>query len=207
MPKRDFIVIGGSSGSLEALKILASGLAPDLPAAVMVVQHILPDARPFLPEILNRFCPLMVKLAEDGERIESGKIYVAAPDHHLIVVDGGLRLTRTARENRARPAVDALFRTAAATHGSRVIGVILTGNLDDGAAGLKAVQDCGGLAIVQDPEDADYPGMPEAALRYVEPDHLLPITRIAGLLNRVAGEEVEKSAPIDRSLEIENLME
>ena len=207
MPRRDLVVIGCSSGGLDALKILVSALRPDLPAAVLIVQHVLPDSRSLLPEILNRFSGLPAKTADDGEIFEAGKIYVAAPDHHLVVAGDQLRLTRTARENRSRPSVDALFRTAATSQGGRVIGVILTGNLDDGAAGLKAVKECGGMAIVQDPSDAAYRGMPESALRFVSPDHIVPIVKLGELLNKLAGQDVEEGAPAGFSLDSESRME
>lgn len=189
MQKRDIVVVGCSSGGLEALKTLVCALSTELPASVLIVQHILPDARPLLPEILNNLGRLPAKLAEEGEEIQHRQIYVAPPDHHLLLTDGKLKLTKTARENRTRPAADALFRTAAQSHGSRVIGVILTGNLDDGAAGLKVIKDQGGTVVVQDPKDAAYPSMPETALLFTEADHLEPIHRIGEVLNRIAGTE------------------
>lgn len=203
MPRRDLVVVGCSSGGLDALKILVTALEPDFPASILIVQHVLPDSRSLLPEILNRFSSLPVKTAEDGDVFQEGNIYVAAPDHHLVVTGKRLRLTRTARENRCRPSVDVLFRTTATSHGSRVIGVILTGNLDDGAAGLLAVQECGGLTVVQDPADAAYRGMPDSALRFVSPDHVVSVVKLGGLLNRLVGQEVEKSGlnPADRELE------
>ncbi len=207
MPRRDLIVIGCSSGGLDALKTLVPKLSADLPAAVLIVQHILPDSRSLLPTILNGFSPLPAKTAEDGEICQKGTIYVAAPDHHLLVVGDRLQLTRTARENRSRPSVDVLFRTAATSQGPRVIGVILTGNLDDGAAGLRAVKECGGLAVVQDPDDAGWRGMPDAALRFVEPDHIAPLAGLADLLNSLAGGEVEDAAVGGAALGIESGMD
>ena len=189
MPKRDIVVVGCSSGGLEALKMLVTSLKQDLPGSVMIVQHVLPDARPLLPEILANFGILPCELAEDDTTFQKGHIYVAAPDRHLVIEGEKLRLTRTARENRTRPAVDALFRSAAAEHGNRVIGVVLTGNLDDGAAGLKAVQDAGGVAIVQTPSDAAYPGMPETALEFLKPDHVVPLVQIGALINELVGTE------------------
>ncbi len=189
------------------MKILVTALDPELPAAVLIVQHVLPDSRSLLPEILNRFGRLKAKTAEDGDVFENGRIYVAAPDHHLIVSGKNLRLTRTARENRSRPSVDVLFRTAATSQGQRVIGVVLTGNLDDGAAGLKAVKECGGLAIVQDPNDAAYRSMPETALRFVKPDHITTVVKLGELLNSLAGNPVGDGASEGAVLNTESKME
>ena len=149
---RDIIVIGGSGGALEALRTVVRKFEPDLPAAVFVVLHV--GARSHLVPILAKAGPLPVVAAVSGERFERGKIYVSVPGFHLLLHDGHMLLRRGPRENLARPAVDALFRSAAATFGGRVIGVILSGALTDGTAGLRAIKRCGGLAVVQDPDDA-----------------------------------------------------
>ena len=191
MAARDIIVVGASAGGVNALATLAEGLPPDLPASVLVALHLAPGVTSILPEILARAGRLPAVHPKDGEAYEKGKIYVAPPDHHLLVREGHLRLTRGARENLHRPAIDPLFRSAALAHGPRVIGVVLTGSLDDGTAGLSAVKRCGGTAVVQDPSDASHPSMPAAALKNVAVDHSVPLSEMAALLARLAGGAVE----------------
>lgn len=191
MPK-DIIVIGASAGGLEALRALAAGLPADFAAAVFVVLHTSPESPGLLPAILGRAGPLPAVAAEDGERLRTGRIYVAPPDHHLVVEPGVVRATRGPRENRFRPAIDPLFRSAAQTYGPRVAGVILTGYLDDGTAGLWTVKQLGGTAVVQDPADALVDSMPLSALRHVEVDYCLPLAEIAPLLVRLSGDVVEE---------------
>lgn len=191
MSGRDVIVIGTSAGGLEALRTIVSGLPGDLPAAVLIVMHTSPQGPYLLPQILERSGPLKVESTVEGAQIERSKIYVAPPDHHLLVAGERLRLVRGPKENRARPAVDPLFRTAAAAYGSRLVGVILTGMLDDGTAGLSAVRQRGGIAVVHDPADALYSSMPESALRYVGSDFTEPLLGIAPLLKRLVTEPFE----------------
>lgn len=149
----DIILLGASAGGVDALTGLCRGLPNDLPAAVMVVQHVAPTARSVLPQLLDRAGPLPAAHAEDGEVIRPGQIYVARPDHHLLVNGDGRRLMlrRGPQENRTRPAIDPLFRSAAVAFGPRVVGVVLSGLLDDGTAGLVAIKACGGVSVVQDP--------------------------------------------------------
>src|SRR5262245_61653566 len=179
MPKQDIVVIGTSSGGLAALRQLVSHLPGDLPAAVFVVQHSSPHTHSLVPSLLSRAGPLLAQHAVNGEPIRLGRIYVAPPNHHMVIEDGRVRLTQGPRENRFRPAIDPLFRTAAYTYGPRVVGVILTGALDDGTAGLWAVKDRGGVALVQEPDEAMYPSMPLSALRHVKVDQTLPVAEIA----------------------------
>lgn len=190
MSARDIIVIGASTGGVEALTNLARDLPADLPASVFVVMHTSPESTSALPAILDRSGPLRAAHAKNGETIEPGHIYIAPPDRHLLIEDGRTSLGRGPKENRHRPAVDPLFRSAALAYGPRVAGVILTGALDDGTSGLMSVKQRGGLAIVQDPDDALFPGMPENALEYVDVDHRLPLSDITPLLARLAREEV-----------------
>ncbi len=150
MHTHDLIVVGTSAGGLDALRVIVSGLAGDFPAAVLIVMHSSPEGPYLLPGILSRTGRLEVGVAVSGAPIERGKIYVAPPDHHLLVKGACISLSRGPKENRARPSIDPLFRTAAAAYGPRVVGVILTGMLDDGTAGLCAVKERGGIAIVQD---------------------------------------------------------
>ncbi|AEV83625.1 chemotaxis protein CheB [Actinoplanes sp. SE50] len=167
MTRRDVVVIGGSAGAHKPLTQLLSRLPADLPAAVLVVLHLAPGARSTLAEMLGSACALPVRTAADGEPIRTGQVYVGAADRHLVVDGDVLRLSDGPRQNRVRPAVDALFRAVARWCGPRAIGVVLSGSLDDGAAGLAAIVAGGGLALVQDPAEARFPGMPRAALRVV----------------------------------------
>src|SRR5438067_12658369 len=171
MPSRDIIVMGASAGGVEALRAVLERVPKDLPASILVVLHVSPDHRSVLPRILDAVGPLRATHARDDEALERGRIYVAPPDRHLVVDEGVVRLTRSAREGRHRPAVDTLFRTAARFHGARVIGVVLSAALDDGTAGLIAVKQRGGVAVVQDPEDALCGDMPRNALQSVEVDY------------------------------------
>ena len=193
MANRDVIVVGASAGGVEALSRLARNLPQDLPASVFVVLHIPAQSTSLLPMILSRAGSLPASHPEDGERIENGRIYVAPPDRHLMIEPGRIRVVRGPTENRHRPAIDPLFRSAARAYGPRVIGVILTGTLDDGTAGLVAVKIAGGLAVVQDPSDAFCAGMPKSALRYVEVDYVLPLREIGPLLTRLSRDSLESA--------------
>jgi two-component system chemotaxis response regulator CheB len=194
MQRKDIIVIGASSGGIDALKELFAALPRDLKASVFVALHVAPYSLGILPEILERAGSMPASNAKDMEQIEPGHIYVAPPDFHLLVEPSGyVRVTRGPRENRFRPAVDPLFRSAAHAFGPRVVGVILTGWLDDGTAGLWAVKERGGTAVVQHPDDAFAPSMPLNAIKSVEIDHIVPLKEMAPLLVRLteapAGEE------------------
>jgi two-component system, chemotaxis family, protein-glutamate methylesterase/glutaminase len=160
MSTRDIIAIGGSTGALDALKCIFANLPADLQAAVFVVMHIASDGGDMLADILDAAGPMAVKMAAEGDIIENGRAYVAPAGRHLLVDKGTIRLGQGPRENMVRPAVDPLFRSAALSYGPRVIGVVLSGMLDDGAAGLAAVKRCGGLTVVQDPADAQADDMP-----------------------------------------------
>jgi two-component system chemotaxis response regulator CheB len=183
---RDTIVLGASTGGVDALIEIASALPERLPAAVLVVQHI--GHHPsVLPSILQNAGRLPARHARDGERIVQGNIYVAPPDLHMVIEDDIIRTVRGPKQNFARPAIDPLFRSAAVHRGSRVVGAILTGHLDDGAAGLAAIRECGGIAVVQDPEHAYAPDMPRNAMRATPPDYILPLDKLASTLAALAG--------------------
>lgn len=181
------IVIGASAGGVAALRSLVAGLDPELAAPILMVLHI--GARfSHLPELLNATAGIRAKHAEDHEPIRPGQIYIAPPDHHMIVDDGCVRLTRGPKENWARPAIDPLFRSAAQAYGSAAIAVILTGQLNDGTMGLREIKRHGGVTVVQDPNDAEYPEMPASAAAHVKVDHCLRLADIAGLLNHLVAE-------------------
>jgi two-component system chemotaxis response regulator CheB len=206
MAGHDIIVIGASAGGVEALRQLVNDLPADLPAALFVVLHIPPQSPSILPYLLERAGKLKAEHPQDGARIEHGHIYIAPPDRHLLVERNLIRVTHGPKENRYRPAVDPLFRSAARAYGPRVVGVILTGALDDGTAGLRDVKQRGGVAVVQDPLDALYPGMPKSALANVRVDYCLPLAEIAPTLVRLAHEPAaeEGAYPVPDELEIEN---
>lgn len=194
MKPRNIIVIGASAGGFEALKKLTADLPEDLPASIFVVWHMAADLRGVLPQVLNRAGTIFAAHASDGEAIVENRIYVAPPDHHLLVERGRVRVTRGPKENRFRPAVDPLFRSAADAYHNRVVGVILSGALDDGTAGLWTIKHRGGLAIVQDPTDAEVPSMPESAMREVEIDYKVPMAEMAELLVRLSQEKVMETS-------------
>jgi two-component system chemotaxis response regulator CheB len=203
--RRNIIVVGASAGGVKALPDLLSGLPADLNAAIFVVTHMWPAAKSFLSDILQKSCPLPVVPAEDGAPLAMGKVQVARPDHHLLLTASAVRLTHGPKENRSRPAVDAMFRSAAQAHSARVIGVVLTGALDDGTAGLWSIKDRGGVAIVQDPDEAEHDSMPMSALAHVKVDHVLPLRGIGPMLGRLTVEEftVDRPESSSKSLEIE----
>lgn len=196
MGKRNIIVIGASAGGFEALKKLVQKLPADLDAAIFIVWHMSPDVRGILPDVLNRLGTVHASNAYDKEPIRMSRIYVAPPDHHLILEDGLIRVTHGPKENRFRPAVDPLFRSAAYEYGRRVIGVILSGALDDGTAGLWRIKANGGLTVVQDPADAEVPSMPENALRGVQIDHCVPIAELGDLLVALSSEEINEKEEV-----------
>ena len=184
----DLIVIGASAGGVAALQDLLGALPADLPAAVFITVHFSPELRSRLPWVFGRRAALDVNWAEDQAPILAGQVRVAPPDQHLLIEPGRMRVVHGPRENRHRPAIDPMFRSAAWAYGPRVVGVVLTGYLDDGTAGLWAIKSCGGTTIVQDPADALHPDMPHNALTHNRIDHRLPLSDIATLLGQLARE-------------------
>ncbi|MEZ0491099.1 chemotaxis protein CheB [Kineococcus sp. TBRC 1896] len=189
MTTRDVVLVGASAGGVEALRALVAGLPADLPAAVLVVLHVPPTGTNALAAILDRSGPLPARAAEHGVPLRRGEVVVAVPDRHLLLTDDHVALSSGPRENGHRPAVDTLFRSAARAVGPRAVGVVLTGALDDGAAGLVALRARGGVGVVQDPDDALYDGMPRAALEAARPEHVVPLADLPDLLVRLTGEE------------------
>ncbi|MGZ9096756.1 MAG: chemotaxis protein CheB [Micavibrio sp.] len=198
------VVIGASAGGLEALDDLIGQLPAGLSASIFIVQHMAPEnSGDALLLKLGRHKTFKCKLAENGETFETGTIYVAPPDYHLLVKKKTLLVTKGARENRYRPAVDPLFRSAAVEHGSAVIGIILTGMLDDGTAGLIAVNKCGGITVVQDPEDAAYPEMPQSALNNLKVDHCVPVGEMGQVLEQLIQKAQGKNISIPQDIRTE----
>jgi two-component system chemotaxis response regulator CheB len=178
---RHIVVIGTSLGGFAALRTILSAFPEDLHATVLVVMHI-GTQRSLLPELLAPHCRLPVKHAEDNEPLTRSVVYIAPPDRHLMVFEGRVRLSTGPKENFARPAVDPLFRSVAVEFGERVIGIVLTGDLDDGAAGIAAVKACGGWVAVQDPSDCVAPSMPSNALRAATADVIAPLDRLGDVI-------------------------
>jgi two-component system chemotaxis response regulator CheB len=194
MSGHDIVVVGFSAGGIPPLRQMVADLPVDVAAALFVVHHFPSHGISALPDILARASRLPAAQAIDGDQIRPGHIYVARPDQHLLLRDDTVRLTRGPRENGHRPAVDPLFRTAARCCGPRVIGVILSGTMDDGTAGLGAIKAAGGIAVVQDPESCAYPGMPASAIEHVEVDYIVPPEELGALIDRLAREPAPSPA-------------
>lgn len=182
MQPRDIVVIGGSAGSLDPLKTILSKLPADFPGSVFISVHMTADYPSMLATVLSRSSSLPTTTPADQEQIRRGHIYVSRPDHHLTIEDGRVRVLRGPRENRHRPAIDPLLRTAAREYGPRVVGIVLSGLQDDGSAGLYAVRERNGIAIVQDPRDTVWKEMPQHAIEYAEPHYVLTADEIASTL-------------------------
>lgn len=204
MPKSDIIVMGTSAGGVQALRTVAADLPSDLPAAVFTVLHIGSgaDGRSALPDILERAGRLPAKHPRDGEEIRPGTIYVAPPDCHMLVSPGRIHLSGGPKENHTRPAINPLFRSAARAYRGRVAGVILTGLLDDGVAGLAEIKRRGGRTMAQDPATALFPSMPVNAIKHVDVDHILPLEQMGAAIAKLASQEhhaMEKEEPVERT--------
>ncbi|HEX6704583.1 MAG TPA: chemotaxis protein CheB [Albitalea sp.] len=203
LPLRDVVVIGASAGGVAALRSIASALPAQFPAAVLMVLHT--GAYPSrLPQILAAVGPNPADFAVDGESLRPGRIVVAPPDRHLLIQDGTVAVTHGPKEHHSRPAIDPLFRSAALWGGPRIVGVVLSGRNDDGTAGLQAVKSCGGVAIVQDPDDAEEPIMPRSALLHVEVDHVVPLANLVPTLVQLVGRPVGATPPVPERLVLEH---
>ncbi len=208
MQNNRVIAMGGSAGGIESVSTVLRGLPSDFSAPILVVIHVQPRSPSVLPRILSRAGPLEAITAVDGHKIKPGRVYVAPPDWHLTLNDGRIKLRDGPSENGFRPAIDPTFRSVAKAYGPGSIGVILSGNLDDGAAGLMAIKNAGGIAIVQDPETAVYPNMPQAAIDTVKVDHILPVDEIASTLVTLANSpapEVREPAMDERERIVEKV--
>jgi two-component system chemotaxis response regulator CheB len=207
MPNRDIVVIGASAGGVNALVSLVASLPADLNASLFIVLHLSPFTKSYLPSILSRAGALEAEHPKDGDAIQTGRIYVAPSDCHLLVDKGVVRVKKGPKENRFRPSIDALFRSAAYAYGSRVIGVVLSGMLDDGTSGMWTIKRFGGTSIIQHPADALHPSMPENVLEYVDVDHEVPITEMGELIIRLSSSKAPRqpklSAEEVRRLEAE----
>jgi two-component system, chemotaxis family, protein-glutamate methylesterase/glutaminase len=191
MPAKQIVVIGTSAGGIETLRTLVAALPHDFAAPICLVVHLAPQSPGVLPDILQRISSVPVASAHHGERLRNGQIYIAPPDSHLVLEPGRILVTKGPKENGFRPAIDPLFRSAAQVYGPGAIGVILTGHLDDGTAGLWAIKRLGGTAIVQDPEDALFPSMPSNAMEHVDVDFVAPLVELAPLLVRLTSVAVD----------------
>ncbi|QSB28122.1 chemotaxis protein CheB [Flavobacterium sp. CLA17] len=203
MKENEFIVVvGTSAGGMKALTALIEQLPKDFPAPLLIVQHLSSDATgDALLNELNKIGKLKCIHATQGEKIKSGQIYLAPSDNHLMIEENGSILTtKGAQENRSRPAIDPLFRSAATSFGNRTIGILLTGYLDDGTSGLIAIQRCGGICIIQDPADADYPDMPKNALNQIKPDYCVRIAEMGGILSTLVARKSKKQAAIPEDI-------
>jgi two-component system chemotaxis response regulator CheB len=200
--RRNIVVIGASAGGLDAVRALVRPLEAGSPAALFLVTHLTPGPSR-LDEILAAETALEVRFARDEEAIRPGTLLIAPPDRHLILERSRISLRRGPRENLWRPSIDVLFRSAAVAFASRVIGIILSGALDDGASGLRAVARCGGLCVVQTPADAPYPEMPECALRAVPDARVMSATELAAALPALVAEAAPPSAPIPDQIQLE----
>jgi two-component system chemotaxis response regulator CheB len=203
MTHRDLVVIGASAGGLEALISLIQALPEHLPAAVIVVIHTRADSSSYLPRILARRTPLPVEFAQHHGEIEHGRIYVSPPDFHVLVADGHTMLSRGPKENGFRPAIDPLFRSASRAKADAVIGVVLSGGLDDGTYGLQTIKDAGGVTVVQSPDEAIVAGMPQSAIRHVKPDYVLGAKEIGQLIATMSGTSVAGETSMARRADLE----
>src|SRR5947207_4741531 len=196
------VVVGASAGGVPALTRLVQSISSDLPSSVLIVLHVPPRGRSVLPAILDRAGPLPASHPRDREPLVAGQIYVAPPDRHLLLHANSIRVTRGPWENGYRPSIDALFRSAARWYGPRVIAVVLSGALDDGAAGVAAVQEHGGMVLVQDPREAEVPDMPVRAIERADSASVLPVSEIAQAINASVARAVPPVPPPPGSYEI-----
>lgn len=203
MANRDILAIGTSAGGVEALLSLARSFPGDFPAAVLVTLHLSSEFRSSLDEVLNRAGALRAVFAKEDEPVRKGHIYIAPVDRHMLMIGDRLVLGHGSRENNARPAIDPMMRSVAACCGSRAIGVVLTGTLNDGASGLWAIDQCGGITVIQDPNDAAFPDMPLNALNRLQPDHVVTLAAMPKLLSSLVTQSAGDQMPVPESVKFE----
>jgi two-component system chemotaxis response regulator CheB len=203
-PRAHIVVIGASLGGLEALSNLAAQFPKTFRPSIFVVQHLSPQTSgEVLAQRMSQDSVLPCSLARHGESFRPGRIYISPPDYHMLLKDGTILVTKGARENRSRPSIDPLFRSAAVAHGAGVVGVVLTGMLNDGTAGLSAIKRCGGVTVIQDPKDAAYPDMPRNAAAYTKVDYSVPLSSMGALLERLDRRRLPKANRIPADIALE----
>ncbi|KQS30941.1 chemotaxis protein CheB [Dyadobacter sp. Leaf189] len=200
MENRDIVVIGASAGGVTALKEVVACLPGDLKAAVFIVQHLSPETKSYLPEILSYAGNLPAAHPKDGEIIEAGRIYVAKPDYHMIVEDNTISVKKGPKENRFRPSIDVTMRSVACQFGGRAIGIVLTGRLTDGTSGLWSVKEMGGTTIVQAPEDSMFADMPNNVIKHIDVHHIVPLQEIGPLIIELVGQSADQLKKTDEPL-------
>jgi two-component system, chemotaxis family, protein-glutamate methylesterase/glutaminase len=200
---RDIIAIGTSAGGVEALLYIAKRLPRDFPACILVTIHLSRQARSSLDDILSQNGPLPAKFASRGEVVKKGHIYLAPPDHHLLLDTNHILLGEGPRENNARPAIDPMLRSVAVCCGPRAVGVVLTGTLGDGASGLWALGQCSGSTVVQDPQDAAFAEMPMTAVSRAGPHHIVTLADMPRLLESLAHQAIGMPVVVPRSIKYE----
>lgn len=203
MANRDVVAIGGSAGAVEALRSLTKSFPAEFPAAVLVTIHLASEYRSCLDEVLSRAGPLSAVFAKDGEPVRKGHMYIAPPDRHMLMIGDRIVLGFGSRENNVRPAIDPMMRSVAACCGPRAIGVVLTGTLNDGASGLWAIDQCGGITVVQDPSDAAFSDMPMNAMNRLQPDHVVTLAAMPRLLLSLVSQPAGDSMPVPPSVKFE----
>lgn len=199
----DIIVIGGSIGSVSVLQEILSNLKPELKASVFIVYHIAANSPNMFPDIISNKTKLKVKTPVNGEEIEQGVIYFPQPDNHIMIHGGYVKIAKGPQENRWRPSIDPLFRSAAVSYGPRSVGILLSGYLDDGVSGLAAIKKMAGITIIQDPNEAAFPDMPLSALNVLTPDYILKSYEIADVLTRLSQQPTNARVPIPEDLQME----
>jgi two-component system chemotaxis response regulator CheB len=203
MANRDIVAIGTSAGGVQALLFIAKYLPADFPASILVTMHLSSDFRSSFDQILTRAGQLKAQFASESDALEKGHIYIAPADRHLLVEGDRIILGRGPRENNVRPAIDPMLRSMALCCGGRAIGVVLTGTLGDGASGLRAITQCGGIAVVQDPRDAAFAEMPLAALNRSMPQHVVSLKDLPGLLECLVQQPAAEALPVPASVKFE----
>jgi two-component system chemotaxis response regulator CheB len=201
---KNIIVIGASAGGIAAIKKTIGGLSKNIDGAVIVVLHVSQQSNcSIIASILQKSTDLNCVTAEDGAMLQKGFLYLAPSGYQLMIKDNRIMLTQGPYENKYRPSIDVLFRSAALYFRNRVIGIILTGLLEDGTSGMTAIKKGGGICIVQDPLDASFSDMPESVLNKIKPDFILPVEEICDVINKLLLKMLPPELPVVRETELE----